>query len=597
MTRCFEPLSEQARRAPELPGVYLFKDKRERVLYIGKAKNLRNRLKSYFTSTQNLDPRRLSMLKKAQSLSFIITHTELEALALEANLIKQHRPRYNILLRDDKNYPYLRLSIKDEWPTVEVVRRIKKDGALYFGPFIPASAVWDTLRFIRKHFHIRPCSYNLERVDRPCIQYQMRRCPAPCAGRITRDEYMSNVREVEAFLRGKKEELIKDLEQRMLQLSEELRFEEAARIRDRLTAIRRAFDSQKVVAPELGNMDIIGIHQHEAHSMVNILTIRNGLLIGKKDFFLKNTTSSELSELLSEVIKFYYSKDMLYPKRIILSTQPEDRGTLQEWLRQRAGHRVSIAVARKSIEKKLLKMAQKNAEETLKVQLESPYRKTLEELKLRLSLKRTPYSIGAFDVSTTFGTHSVGAFVWWEGGDFQREYYRHIHIKTVEGIDDYSMMEETIKRVFKSLEGLPDLVIIDGGRAHLEVALRAMDELLDKETEIDIIAVAKSPDRAILREGGEIMLDDGGPASLLLIAIRDEVHRFALSFHRKIRGREFLESPLERVKGIGKKRRLALLKHFGSIDAIRKATVEEIASVKGMNRAVAERLKKSLQTL
>ncbi|RMG73453.1 MAG: excinuclease ABC subunit C, partial [Nitrospirae bacterium] len=230
MTRCFEPLSEQARRAPELPGVYLFKDKRERVLYIGKAKNLRNRLKSYFTSTQNLDPRRLSMLKKAQSLSFIITHTELEALALEANLIKQHRPRYNILLRDDKNYPYLRLSIKDEWPTVEVVRRIKKDGALYFGPFIPASAVWDTLRFIRKHFHIRPCSYNLERVDRPCIQYQMRRCPAPCAGRITRDEYMSNVREVEAFLRGKKEELIKDLEQRMLQLSEELRFEEAARI-------------------------------------------------------------------------------------------------------------------------------------------------------------------------------------------------------------------------------------------------------------------------------------------------------------------------------------------------------------------------------
>ncbi|RMG66431.1 MAG: excinuclease ABC subunit UvrC [Nitrospirae bacterium] len=425
----------------------------------------------------------------------------------------------------------------------------------------------------------------------------MRRCPAPCAGRITRNEYMSNVREVEAFLRGKKEELIKDLEQRMLQLSEELRFEEAARIRDRLTAIRRAFDSQKVVAPELGNMDIIGIHQHEAHSMVNILTIRNGLLIGKKDFFLKNTTSSELSELLSEVIKFYYSKDMLYPKRIILSTQPEDRGTLQEWLRQRAGHRVSIAVARKSIEKKLLKMAQKNAEETLKVQLESPYRKTLEELKLRLSLKRTPYSIGAFDVSTTFGTHSVGAFVWWEGGDFQRDNYRHIRIKTVEGIDDYSMMEETIKRVFKSLEGLPDLVIIDGGRAHLEVALRAMDELLDKETEIDIIAVAKSPDRAILREGGEIMLDDGGPASLLLIAIRDEVHRFALSFHRKIRGKEFLESPLERVKGIGKKRRLALLKHFGSIDAIRKATVEEIASVKGMNRKIAERLKKSLQTL
>ncbi len=591
-----ERLAEEARKAPDSPGVYIFKDKRERVLYIGKAKNLRNRLKSYFQPSAKLDPRRQSMIKKAESLSFIVTHTELEALALEANLIKQNRPRYNILLRDDKNYPYLRLSKKEPWPTVEVVRRIKKDGALYFGPFIPGSAVWDTLAFIRRHFQIRPCRYNLERVKRPCVQYQMKRCPAPCAGKISRKEYMEHVKEVERFLKGEKQALIRSLEERMYRLSEELRFEEAAKIRDRLNAIKRAFDSQKVVSPELGNTDIIGLYQHGKHSMINILIVRKGLMIGKKDFFLKNTGGLDPSEILSDVIKFYYSKEMVYPAKIILSSPPEDKEILQNWIKQRAGHAVWIRKPRRAIERQLLDMAEDNAAVQMKNYAEPSYQEALKELKERLSLSRVPESIGAFDVSTTFGTQSTGAFVWWEGGEFVKSRYRHLRIKSVEGIDDYSMMQETIKRVTGSLDNLPDLVVIDGGRGHLEVALRAFDEVLDKDTEIDIIAVAKDPDRAVLKKGAEVLLDDGGHASLLLIKIRDEVHRFAISFHRKLRDRAFMKSPLEGIKGIGKKRRLNLLKHFGSVEAIRRASVEEIASVKGMNRKVAELLKRQLNS-
>ncbi len=594
MTDQKKTLLEEAKKAPASPGVYIFRDKKERILYIGKAKNLRNRLKSYLLPSAKLDPRRESMIKKTANLSYIVTHTELEALALEANLIKQNRPRYNILLRDDKNYPYLRLSIKDQWPTVEVVRKIRKDGALYFGPFIPASAVWDTLAFIRKHFQIRPCRYNLERVNRPCIQYQMKRCPAPCTGSISHDEYLKHVKEVERFLKGEKQSLIKSLEDRMLRLSEELRFEEAAKIRDRLYAIKRAFDSQNVVAPELGNTDIIGLYKKGSHTMINILIVRNGLLIGKKDFFLKNTDALEPSEILSDVIKIYYAKEMVYPGVIIVYKKPDDKEILESWLKQKAGHPIYIKTPSKLMEKQLIAMAEENAHIQMKNHSGLPFSETLRDLKKRLSLVKIPESIGAFDVSTTFGTHSIGAFVWWENGEFVKSRYRHIKIRTVEGIDDYSMMQETIKRVVKSLDRLPDLFIIDGGSVHLEVARKAFNEILDRATEIDIIAVAKEPDRAVIGKGEELMLDDGGQASLLLIRIRDEVHRFAVSFHRKLRDRAFMKSPLEGIKGIGKKRRLSLLKHFGSIEAIRNASVDEIASVDGMNRTIAEKLKRQL---
>ena len=590
-----EELFEKLNSAPTSPGVYIFKDDKERVLYIGKAKNLKNRIKSYFQPSAKLDPRRASMVKRVRNISYIITHTELEALALEANLIKQHRPKYNVLLRDDKNYPYLRLTIHEYWPKLEVVRSIKKDGALYFGPFIPASSVWETLSFIRRNFQIRPCKYNLDRVKRACIQYQMKRCPAPCVGKISREAYMKNVKEVEQFLKGKKDELMKSLEEKMYQLSEELRYEEAAIVRDKLNSLRRAFDSQKVVAPELGDMDIIGIHKEGQNIMINILIIRNGLLISSKDFLIKNIESISDEELLSRIITQYYSKDMLYPKKIIVPLKPEDNEIIQKWLREKTGMRISLKLPSRKIERQLLSMAKDNAKAHLQSRHVSEYIKALEEIKEKLSLEYLPESIGAFDISTTFGAQSVGAFVWWEGGDFQKKHYRHIKIREVPGIDDYSMMRETIKRVITNLEFLPELILIDGGKGHLEVAMETIKDILDNDSKIAIIAIAKSPDRVFLPDGRVIGLDDGGYGSLLLIKIRDEVHRFAISFHRKLRSKEFLESPLLKIKGIGQKRRLALLKYFGSIQAIRQASVEEIASVKGMNRKLAEKLKSELK--
>ncbi len=589
-----QDLTEIINSAPSSPGIYIFKDDKERVLYIGKAKNLKNRLRSYFQPSARLDPRRASMVRKVKNISFIVTHTELEALALEANLIKQHRPRYNVLLRDDKNYPYLKLTVKEYWPKLEVVRSIKKDGSLYFGPFIPASSVWETLSFIRKNFQIRPCRYNLERVNRACIQYQMKRCPAPCINKISHEEYMEYVKEVEQFLKGKKDDLIKDLEKRMHQFSEQLRFEEAAIIRDKLSALKRAFDSQKVVAPELGNLDVIGMYNEGINIMINILIIRNGLLISSKDFLIKNTEALEDEEIISRVITQYYSKDMLFPEKIIIPHQPSDKDIIQHWLRERSGLRVVLKKPYRKKEKELLQMAIDNAKVHLQTRYANAYLKALEEIRDKLGLKDIPESIGAFDVSTTYGAQPVGAFIWWEGGDFQKNHYRHIKIRDVKGIDDYSMMKETIKRVIKNLDVLPELIVIDGGRGHLEVAMATLKELLDIEGKIDIIAVAKSPDRVFLPDGRVIGLEDGGYGSLLLIKIRDEVHRFAISFHRKLRGKEFLESPLLKIKGIGNKRRLALLRHFGSIQAIRQASIEEIASVEGMNKKLAEKLKKEL---
>ncbi len=588
---------EKIKTIPESPGVYIFKDSMGRVLYIGKAKNLRNRVKSYFTSTERLDPRRRNMVNKIKDISFTVTDTELEALAFEANLIKQYKPRYNIILRDDKNYPYLRLSITDNWPALEVVRRVSRDGALYFGPFIPASSVWETLSFIRKHFNIRPCRYRLDRPMRPCVQYQMRRCPAPCAGLIDREEYMKSVKEVERFLKGERKELLFELRRRMELLSEELRFEEAARVRDRIKAIERSLQNQKVVAPELGDMDVVALYQEGRDTMFQVFFVRNGILISVKDFFVKNTEFISVEEIMEDFLKFFYAKDTIPPEKILLQYRPLSIGELQDWLTIKRGARVSIIMPDDEKKRELIDMALKNARLSLHTRRGKLNKEILETMNERLNLESLPHSIGAFDVSTVAGSHSVGAFIWWEEGEFKKEHYRHLRIRTVEGIDDYSMMAEIVKRTIKNLgDKIPDLIIIDGGRAHLNTALKAAEEVLGKGIkEIDFIGIAKGPDRVVLSNGRTISIDDRGADSLLLRRIRDEVHRFAVSFHRKLRTAGMRRSRLDMIKGIGKKRKLALLRAFGSVDAIKKATVDEVASVDGMNRKIAEEVLKELK--
>ncbi|GAB4390693.1 MAG: excinuclease ABC subunit UvrC [Thermodesulfovibrionales bacterium] len=585
------PLRRKLSSVPRRTGVYVFKGPRDKVLYVGKAKDLRSRLGSYFQRRADLDPRKAAMVEAVRDFSFIVTDTELEALALESNLIKQHRPRFNVVLRDDKNYPYLKVTVQEEWPRIEVVRKIVKDGSLYFGPYVPAGGMWEALSFIRRHFNIRPCRYRLDRPMRPCVQFQIGRCPAPCAGYVKRDDYVKAVEEVIRFLRGEKEELVGELEEAMRRLSEEEKFEEAARVRDRLSALRRAWEPQKVISPGLGDVDVIGHHLEGGDACLQVFFIRNGAMIGGRDFRLPGAAGMPEAEFIHGVIETLYAKEIIPPAEIVAAARPEGEETLLAWLRERKGGRTRITSPRSGRKRELLRMAAENARVLCAAgprDSEAPLR----EVKERLSLASVPRSIGAFDVSNISGREAVGSFVLWADGGFRKEMYRRVRIKGVEGADDYAMMRETVRRVLDGMEEPPDLLVIDGGRGHLEAARGA---LAGMDLALEAVALAKKPDRVFTRASEEpVDIEDPMPSSLLLKRIRDEAHRFAIAYHKKLRGRRLMESPLEGVPGIGKKRRLELLRRFGSLEAIRKAPVEEIAAVPGMNMKAARAIKEAL---
>ncbi|MEW6068020.1 MAG: excinuclease ABC subunit UvrC [Nitrospirota bacterium] len=583
---------------PSKSGIYIFKNAKERVLYVGKAKNLRNRLRSYFQRSLALDIRKTAMMRDVKDFSYIVTENEFEALVLEANLIKQYKPLFNIILRDDKNYPYLKLTVNEEWPRLEAVRRIKKDGALYFGPYVPAGSMWEMLAFIRKNFQIINCRNSFDKPMRPCIQYQMGRCPAPCARLISREEYLKVIEEVKLFLSGRKKDLIEGLEEKMTKFAEEMRFEEAGRIRDRIKALRRAWESQRVVAPELGDIDVIGFYREEGIASFKVFFIRNGLMIGSKDLFIKNTEDVQDKELMYTFIIQFYLKELIPPPAIITLSLPDELKSLEDWLSRRRGSRVKILSPKTGKKKELINMAAENALIAYREKKEHGHDKLLNNLKERLKLEKIPEDIGAFDVSTISGNESVGAFVYWGDGEFQKDRYRRLRIKTVQGINDYSMTEEIIERVIDNLEGdLPDLVIIDGGKGQLEIARKVMAKNARLLKKIPmVVAIAKDPDRAYLTTSEyPVDLEDKRQPSLLLKAIRDEAHRFAIGYHKKLREKRLLQSPLEKISGIGKKRRLELLRVFGSIEDIKKAAIDEIARLKGFNKQIAENLLNELK--
>ena len=583
---------------PSNPGIYIFKNAKEKVLYVGKAKNLKNRVRSYFQKSSGLDPRKSAMVKEIKDLTYIVTGNELEAFVLEANLIKQYKPGFNIVLRDDKNYPYLKLTLNEEWPRIEVVRRIKKDGALYFGPYVPAGPMWETLAFIRRHFQVRDCKFSLDSPMRPCIQHQMGRCLAPCDGHITREEYLKLIDEIRLFLSGERKDLLSGLKRQMATFSGEMRYEEAAKIRDRIQAIEKVWESQKVVSPEIEDLDVVGFYRGAGTVLFKVFFIRNGILIGSKDFSLRDISGVPEKDLMSAFLSQFYSKDIIPPSGIITSHQPEGKRSLEEWLSRQRGKKTTVTVPRSGKRKELVDMASENARHLHRSRRETRTEEILGELRERLHLGKSPESIGAFDISSFSGAEAVGSFVFWSGGDFRKDNYRRLRIETVEGIDDYAMMAEAIRRTINNLKGvLPDLVIIDGGKGHLETARKVLAELratLEKQPEL--IGLAKDPDRACLLESDTpVDLEDGRPSSLLLKSIRDEAHRFAVGYHRKLRDKKMLQSPLERIRGIGKKRRLELLRVFGSIKGIKRAAVDDIARIKGFNRPVAENLYRELR--
>lgn len=577
---------------PTNPGVYIFKDRKEKVLYVGKAKNLRNRLRSYFQQSADLDQRKARMVRLIRDFSFIATGNELEAFILEATLIKQHKPPFNIVLRDDKSYPYIMITIAEEWPTVQVVRRIKKDGNLYFGPYVPAQAMWEAIDFIRRTFAIRTCKHQLDKPMRPCIQHQIKRCSAPCAGLIDRDSYRKIVDEVILFLKGERQGLLVRIEERMHLLAEELRFEEAAQVRDRLNLLHKAFESQKVISPELGDLDIIGIYAGDvdtsARVAVEILFVRNGVLIGMREYLLDKPMNERKADMLREVIQGFYAKDILPPPLVIAPALPDSHKVLTSWLGKLRGEQVSIQAPKDGKKRELIDMATENARLAFQRKARKVADDLPEELQERFEFKTAPQTIGAFDVSTIQGSESVGAFVYVEHGDFRKEYYRHLRIKGVPGVDDYAMMRETVERTLLNLdEKIPDLIMIDGGLGQLDVARRVLEDLgIDR----DLVSLAKKPDRIFLTSGKSIDIRDNARSSLLLRRIRDEVHRFAITYHRKLRDKRLTESLLEQIPGVGRQRRLDLLREFGGLDNIRKASIDDMMKIRGINRALAERI-------
>ena len=637
---------------PAKPGVYLFKDEKGRILYVGKARDLKNRLRSYFQKSAALDERKAAMVRSVRDFEYTVTENELEAFVLEANLIKQFRPKYNILLRDDKSYPYLKLTVNETWPRLEVVRRVQKDGARYFGPYVPAGAMWEILSFIRNNFNIRTCKYSLEKRMRPCIQHQIRRCNAPCGGNVDHGEYMQMIDEVRLLLEGRNKGLLGVLEKRMTRLSAEMKYEEAALLRDRIRAIRQISERQKAVAPQLGDVDVIGIFREEGRAVFKILFIRNGFMIGSRHFVIVDVAGETDGVLLGNFIGRFYEKEVIPAPEVLCPFTPEGAGVLASWLSGRRGSSVKVAVPKRGIRKKLVAMAEENALLLSRSDRGAEGTAPTERLSEFLGLEKVPEDIGAFDISNIAGKEPVGAFVYWADGVFRKDKYRHIRMDAVQGPDDYAMMKEMVRRTFqksskvrgrelkvrseesevRSQESgvrgkeetssrpaphasrltpdalrsspltphalplaplpVPDLIIIDGGKGQLGAAQEALEELA---IDTAVVAVAKDPDRAFLGDREEpLSLEDGGAPSLLLRRIRDEVHRFAVRYHKKLRAKRTFESPLEKIPGVARKRRFALLKHFGSIEAIRSAPVEEIAGLKGFHRRIAEKIHEAL---
>lgn len=582
-------------RVPRKPGVYLFRDRDNRILYVGKAKELRNRLRSYFQSSAALDMRKTAMVRSVADFEYTVTGNELEAFVLEANLIKQYKPRYNILLRDDKNYPYLKLTLNEEWPRLEVVRRIRKDGAKYYGPYIPSGNMWNILSFIRNNFHLRNCRHTLEKRLRPCIQHQIKKCLAPCAGLVRHKDYMKMIAEIRLLLEGRNENLLKSLEREMKRLSEKTRYEEAAVMRDRIKAIQKISESQKVVAPGLGDVDVIGFYRKEDNIAFKIFFIRNGLMIGSKDFHLRDISGDTDRYLMKNFIEQFYSREIIPAAEIVCSVKPEDSEIIESWLSSKKTASVRIISAPRGLKKKILAMAEENARILSDSKKESACHHCLEEIAGKCRLHKVPERIGVIDISNISGDAAVGSFIFWSDGHFRKENYRHIRMDAVKGPDDYGMMREMVRRIIRNLEGsLPDLLIIDGGKAHLNAALEVVQE--NGVAGTDLISIAKDPDRVFLPDTEiPLSLEDSSPSSLLLRKLRDEAHRFAIQHHKKLRARKTFESPLEKIPGIGRKRRFALLSHFGSIEAIRASTAEDIANLKGFNRNMAERILESLK--
>ena len=602
-------ITEQLKQLPTSPGVYLMKDAEGNILYVGKAANLHHRVRSYFSVGQRLPSKLKRMVARVNDIDFLITTSEQEALILELNLIKRHRPRYNVRLKDDKTFPYLKIDLNQDWPRVHITRRLEEDGGRYFGPFASAKSVRQTLKVIKGIFPFRSCSKAITgTAPRPCLDYYINRCLGPCIGAVSQQEYAEVIKQVILFLEGKQEMIVHELESQMKEASQSLDFEKAARLRDQIQAVNRVVEGQRIAATVSGEQDVIAFAQDNGQAYVQVFFIRSGKLIGRESFILQGTRSEEPYQIMTNFIKQFYNSAPYIPPLLLLQHPVEDIAIIEDWLQRKRGAKVRIQVPRRGNKKQLMKIATENAQqglEQLKIkQTATPIAlaAALAEIKEALDLPRLPSRIEGYDISNIQGKAAVGSMVVFDQGKSKPAHYRRFRIKTVAGADDYAMIQEVLKRRFKrSREAvtpdtwavLPDLVLIDGGKGQLNTAREAMREVGAES--VPVASLAKENEEIFVPQKRQpIVLPRSSPGLQLLQRLRDEAHRFAITYHQRIRKRETFASALDSIPGIGPKRKRALLKQFGSVRSIRTASEEELAATKNMSQSLAKKIKEYL---
>lgn len=612
---------EELKKLPEKPGVYIMHDANDAIIYVGKAVKLRNRVRQYFRPSHNEGIKKDQMVKQIARFEYIITDSELEALILECNLIKEHRPKYNTMLRDDKTYPYIKVTLGEEFPRVLFCRQIKKDKSKYFGPYTSATAVKDTIDLLHKLYQIRTCNRKLPKdigKERPCLNYHIHQCQAPCQGYITKEEYAQNIEHVLEFLNGNYQGILKELEEKMQKASQEMEFEKAIEYRELLNSVRAVAQKQKITNTDGEDKDIIAMAKDDRDAVVQVFFIRGGKLIGRDHFYLRIGNEETESAILTTFLKQFYAGTPYIPKELILQSQVEEPEVIAEWLSKRKGQKVYIRIPQKGSKERLVELAKKNAELVLSQDKERMKReegrtigamKEIAELLGMEEIKR----VEAFDISNTSGFESVGSMIVYEKGKPKRSDYRKFKLRTVQGPDDYASMYEVLTRRFRhglqeqqeledgsqelgNFNRFPDLLMMDGGKGQVNIALAVLEEL---HLDIPVCGMVKDDNhrtRGLYYQNEEIPMDKNSEGFRLITRIQDEAHRFAIEYHRSLRSKSQVHSVLDDIPEIGAARRKALMRNFDSIDDIRNAEIEELEAVESMNRRSAEAVYKFFHT-
>ena len=591
-------IQEQLKKLPAQPGVYLMKDKFNNIIYVGKAISLKNRVRQYFQSSKNHSSKVKSMVKNIESFEYIITDSELEALILECNLIKQYRPKYNVLLRDDKTYPYIKVTTNEDYPRVLKVRKVLKDKAKYFGPYTNLTAVNDTLEIIRNTYPIRTCNIDIDKAIknkvRPCLNMHIKKCVGPCTGNISKEEYNKMIEEIIMFLSGKEENLIEILKEKMNKCAMDFNFEDAAIYRDKIRSLEEMMQKQKIDATTSDlNQDVIAMARAHDEACVQVFFVRNGKIVGREHFILVGVMDSTRESILGSFVKQFYMEQEYIPRELIIEDEIEDSFILEEWLSAKKGSKVTIRIPQKGEKKSLVDMVRKNATEYLEKFSELNKRKyekstgALEQLKELLNLDEIPIRIESFDISNIQGVDSIGSMVVFTNGKKDKKEYRRYKIKTVIGPNDYDSMAEIVERRLKYGD-LPNLILLDGGKGQVSAVQKVLDRY---GLEIPLWGMYKDDKhrtKGLISQEKEIELDKTSNLYRFVASIQEEVHNFAITYHRSLRNKSLTKSVLDDIQGIGEKRKKALLAYFKDIDAIKEASVEELAQVEGMNKASAE---------